>query len=213
INRRRVQLRRLGGINPEALQEYDDVQERHEHLTTQTEDLEAASAQLREVIAELDELMQREFQNTFDAVSKEFEFTFERLFLGGSARLELSDPSDLSNTGVEIIARLPGRRQQGLALLSGGERALVACALIFALLRVSPTPFALLDEVDAMLDESNVGRFRAILSEISENTQFVLITHNRHTVEVADTVYGINMGADSASKVISLRPDEIEELA
>ena len=213
INRRRVQLRRLGGINPEALQEYDDVQERHEHLTTQTEDLEAASAQLREVIAELDELMQREFQNTFDAVSKEFEFTFERLFLGGSAHLKLSDPSDLSNTGVEIIARLPGRRQQGLALLSGGERALVACALIFALLRVSPTPFALLDEVDAMLDESNVGRFRAILSEISENTQFVLITHNRHTVEVADTVYGINMGADSASKVISLRPDEIEELA
>lgn len=210
INRRRVQLRRIGGINPEALQEYDDVKERHEHLTAQTKDLESASGQLREVIAELDELMQREFQNTFNAVSKEFEHTFERLFDGGSARLELSDPGDLSNTGVEIIARLPGRRQQGLPLLSGGERALVACALIFALLRVSPTPFAVLDEVDAMLDESNVGRFRAILSEISENTQFVLITHNRHTVEVADTVYGINMGSDSASTVISLKPDEIE---
>ncbi len=210
INRRRVQLRRLGGINPEATQEYDDVQERHEHLTTQTRDLEGASGQLREVIAELDELMQREFQNTFDAVAKEFEHTFERLFDGGSARLELSEPGDLSTTGVEIIARLPGRRQQGLALLSGGERALVACALIFALLRVSPTPFALLDEVDAMLDESNIGRFRAILREISENTQFVLITHNRHTVEVADTVYGINMGTDSASTVISLKPDEIE---
>ena len=210
INRRRVQLRRLGGINPEALQEYNDVKERHEHLTIQTKDLEGASGQLQDVIAELDELMQREFQNTFDAVAKEFEYTFERLFDGGSARLELSDPGDLSTTGVEIIARLPGRRQQGLALLSGGERALVACALIFALLRVSPTPFALLDEVDAMLDESNVGRFRAILREISENTQFVLITHNRHTVEVADTVYGINMGTDSASTVISLKPDEIE---
>lgn len=210
INRRRVQLRRLGGINPEALQEYEDVKQRDEHLTTQIKDLEVASSQLREVISELDELMQREFQNTFDAVSKEFEHTFERLFGGGSAHLELNDPGDLSKTGVEIIARLPGRRQQGLALLSGGERALVACALIFALLRVSPTPFALLDEVDAMLDESNVGRFRAILSDISENTQFVLITHNRHTVEVADTVYGINMGMDSSSTVISLKPDEIE---
>ncbi|MDP6586372.1 MAG: hypothetical protein QF535_17095, partial [Anaerolineales bacterium] len=130
-------------------------------------------------------------------------------FDGGSGRLELDDENDLSNTGVEIIAQLPGRRQQGLAALSGGERALIACALVFALLRVSPTPFALLDEVDAMLDESNVGRFRSILREISQNTQFVLITHNRHTVEVADTVYGINMSSDSSSQVISLKPDEV----
>ena len=209
INRCRVQIRRIGGINPDAMQEYDEVKDRHEHLSSQIEDLESASNQLRQVVSELDELMQREFRNTFDAVAKEFEKTFKRLFDGGSGRLELDDENDLSRTGVEIIAQLPGRRQQGLAALSGGERALIACALVFALLRVSPTPFALLDEVDAMLDESNVGRFRSILREISQNTQFVLITHNRHTVEVADTVYGINMSSDSSSQVISLKPDEV----
>ena len=209
INRRRIQIRRIGGINPDAMQEYDEVKERHEYLSSQIEDLESASNQLRQVISELDELMQREFRNTFDAVAKEFEKAFKRLFDGGSGRLELDDENDLSRTGVEIIAQLPGRRQQGLASLSGGERALIACALIFALLRVSPTPFALLDEVDAMLDESNVGRFRSMLREISQNTQFVLITHNRHTVEVADTVYGINMSSDSSSQVISLKPDEV----
>ena len=209
INRCRIQIRRIGGINPDAMQEYDEVKDRHEHLVSQIEDLESASNQLRQVISELDELMQREFRNTFDAVAKEFEKTFKRLFDGGSGRLELDDENDLSRTGVEIIAQLPGRRQQGLAALSGGERALIACALVFALLRVSPTPFALLDEVDAMLDESNVGRFRSILREISQNTQFVLITHNRHTVEVADTVYGINISSDSSSQVISLKPDEV----
>jgi len=209
INQLRIQMRRIGGINPDAMKEYDEVKDRHEHLSSQIEDLDSASNQLRQVISELDELMQREFRNTFDAVAKEFEITFKRLFDGGSGRLELDDENDLSNTGVEIIAQLPGRRQQGLAALSGGERALIACALVFALLRVSPTPFALLDEVDAMLDESNVGRFRSILREISQNTQFVLITHNRHTVEVADTVYGINMSSDSSSQVISLKPDEV----
>ncbi|MBH28534.1 MAG: chromosome segregation protein SMC, partial [Chloroflexi bacterium] len=209
INRLRIQMRRIGGINPDAMKEYDEVKDRHEHLSSQIEDLESASNQLRQVISELDELMQREFRNTFDAVAKEFEITFKRLFDGGSGKLELDDADDLSNTGVEIVAQLPGRRQQGLAALSGGERALIACALVFALLRVSPTPFALLDEVDAMLDESNVGRFRSILREISKNTQFVLITHNRHTVEVADTVYGINMSSDSSSQVISLKPDEV----
>ena len=209
INRLRIQMRRIGGINPDAMKEYNEVKDRHEHLSSQIEDLESASNQLRQVISELDELMQREFRNTFDAVAKEFEITFKRLFDGGSGKLQLDDADDLSNTGVEIIAQLPGRRQQGLAALSGGERALIACALVFALLRVSPTPFALLDEVDAMLDESNVGRFRSILREISENTQFVLITHNRHTVEVADTVYGINMSSDSSSQVISLKPDEV----
>ena len=209
INRRRIQIRRIGGFNPDAMQEYDEVKNRHEHLSSQIEDLESASNKLREVISELDQLMQKEFRNTFDAVAKEFEKTFKRLFDGGSGKLKLDDENDLSHTGVEIIAQLPGRRQQELAALSGGERALVACALVFALLRVSPTPFALLDEVDAMLDESNVGRFRSILREISQNTQFVLITHNRHTVEVADTVYGINMSSDSSSQVISLKPDEV----
>ncbi|MEK7328490.1 MAG: AAA family ATPase [Chloroflexota bacterium] len=207
LNRRRAQLRRMGAINAEALNEFNEVKERNEFLTTQVADLEAAAAQLREVIAELDILMEREFRKTFDAVAEQFKDTFSRLFGGGTARLLLTEPENLTNSGIDILARLPGRKQQGLALLSGGERALTASALIFALLRVNPPPFAMLDEVDAALDEANVGRFRDLLAELSQTTQFVVITHNRSTVQAADTVYGISMGADSASQAISLKLD------
>lgn len=203
----RVRLRRMGRINTEVVSEHHEVKKRYEHLETEINDLESASEHLQEVIVELDALMQRDFHKTFEAVANEFQYTFERLFGGGKADLELTNPEDLSRAGIEIVAQLPGRRRQGLALLSGGERSLTACALVFALLRISPTPFAMLDEVDAMLDEANVGRFREILAEIGQNTQFVVITHNRHTVEVADTVYGVSMGTDSASQVISLRLD------
>ena len=205
LNRKRGQLRRMGQINPDAEREYLEVKERHEFLTTQLADLEGAQAQLREVIAEMDVLMERDFRKTFDAVAGEFRGTFTQLFGGGSARLVLTDPEHLSTSGVDIQARLPGRRAQGLAMLSGGERSLTACALIFALLRVSPTPFCVLDEVDAMLDEANVGRYRDMLLTLSNNTQFIIVTHNRNTVQVADTVYGITMGADSASQVMGLR--------
>jgi len=205
--RKRAQWRRMGLINPEAEKEYQEVKERHDFLTTQVDDLHAAQAQLREVIAEMDVLMERDFRKTFDAVANEFRDTFARLFGGGSAKLVLTDPDHLTTTGVDIQARLPGRRPQSLAMLSGGERSLTACALIFALLRVSPTPFVVLDEVDAMLDEANVGRYREMLKELSERTQFIIVTHNRNTVQVADTVYGITMGADSASQVIGLRLD------
>ncbi len=205
LNRKRGQLRRMGLINPEAEREYLEVKERHAFLTTQLADLESAQAQLREVIAEMDVLMERDFRKTFDLVAGEFRGTFTQLFGGGSARLVLTDPEHLSTTGVDIQARLPGRRAQSLAMLSGGERSLTACALIFALLRVSPTPFCVLDEVDAMLDEANVGRYRDMLLTLSNATQFIIVTHNRNTVQVADTVYGITMGADSASQVMGLR--------
>jgi chromosome segregation protein len=170
-------------------------------------DLEAASARLGEVIVDLDQMMEQAFRETFEAVAGAFEEAFERLFSGGSGRLELTDPSDLAETGVDIIARPPGKRTQSLALLSGGERALTAAALIFAILRVRPTPFCVLDEVDAMLDEANVVRFRALLEELSEQTQFIVITHNRGTVEAADTVYGVSMGSEGVSQVVSLRLD------
>jgi chromosome segregation protein len=207
LNRRRGQLRRMGAINPDALNEFNEVKERNEFLTTQVDDLNAAAAQLREVIAELDLLMEREFRKTFEAVAEQFKDTFARLFGGGSARLVLTEPENIASTGIDIVARLPGRKQQGLALLSGGERALTASALIFALLRVNPPPFAMLDEMDAALDEANVGRFRDMLAEMSQTIQIVIITHNRSTVQAADTVYGISMGADSASQAISLRLD------
>jgi chromosome segregation protein len=208
LNRKRGQLRRMGLINPDAEREYLEVKERHEFLTTQVADLESAQTQLREVIAEMDVLMERDFRKTFDAVANEFRDTFTALFGGGTARLMLTDPEHMSTTGVDIQARLPGRRPQSLAMLSGGERSLTACALVFALLRVSPTPFCVLDEVDAMLDEANVGRYRDMLNALSKATQFIIVTHNRNTVQVAETVYGITMGADSASQVIGLKLEE-----
>ena len=209
IARQRALLRRMGPINPEVQNEYKSVKERFEFLTAQVADLRKADSDLREVISELDELMRREFRKTFDAVAAEFKGMFTRLFGGGSARLVLSDEDNPTEAGIDIEARLPGRREQGLSLLSGGERSLTAVALIFSLLKVAPTPFCVLDEVDAMLDEANVGRFRDLLTELSDRTQFILVTHNRNTVQAANVIYGVTMGRDSASQVISLRLDEI----
>jgi chromosome segregation protein len=208
VNRLRSQLRRIGAVNPEAMREFEAVRSRMEFLTTQLEDSLQAEKQIQDVIAELDLLMEREFRKTFDAVAVEFREAFKRLFAGGNARLTLTDPDDLTGTGIDIEARLPGRREQGLAVLSGGERSLTASALIFALMKVSPTPFCVMDEVDAMLDDANVIRFVEMLQELSGNTQFVLITHNRQTVQAAELIYGVTMGADSASQVISLKLDE-----
>ncbi|MBN1179087.1 MAG: AAA family ATPase [Anaerolineae bacterium] len=206
----KARLRQIGPINPGATQEYEDTRERHAFLAEQVADLEATSAQLRAVIAELDAMMELAFKETFEAIAVAFEDIFARLFKGGSARLELTDPEDVMATGVDIVARPPGKRLQSLALLSGGERALSAAALIFAILRVRPTPLCVLDEVDAMLDETNVARFREMLAEMSAQTQFIIITHNRHTIEVADIVYGISMGADGVSQMVSLRVTEEE---
>jgi chromosome segregation protein len=208
VNRRRGQLRRMGAINPEAVREYAEVKERFEFLTAQVQDLQKAEVQLREVITELDTMMREAFTRTFSSVAEEFPKIFVRLFGGGSAKLTLVDADQAGGQGIDITAKLPGRRSQGLALLSGGERSLTAVALIFSLLKVAPTPFCVLDEVDAMLDESNVGRFRDLLLELSRQTQFVIVTHNRNTVQAAQVIYGISMGSDSASTVISLKLDE-----
>ncbi len=196
----------MGSVNQEAPTEYKETRERFEFLQQQVEDLTDAEIQLRDVMEELDDLTSRAFVETVSKVDEVFGGVFERLFGGGSAQLVLTDPDDPTVSGVDIVARLPRRREQGLALLSGGERSLTATALIFSLLKVSPTPFCVLDEVDAMLDDSNVGRFRELLRELSEKTQFIVITHNQGTVEAAETVYGISVGADSASQVISVKP-------
>ncbi len=211
LTTQKSRLRRLGPVNPEARQEFESESERYSFLKTQVDDLNKAEADLKKVITELDELMRRDFLKTFEMVDKEFRQSFVRLFGGGSARLSLTDPDNIVETGIEIEARLPGRREQGLALLSGGERSLTAIALVFALLKVSPTPVCVMDEVDAMLDEANVGRFRDLLAELSKETQFIIITHNRNTVQAADVIYGVTMGRDSASQVISLRLDEVTD--
>ncbi len=212
IKRQRAQLRRIGPINPEAQAEYKSVKDRFNFMTEQIADLRHAEVDIREVIQELDGLMQRDFNKTFDAVAAEFKTIFQRLFGGGSARLILTDPDNLTDTGIDIEARLPGRRTQGLSLLSGGERSLTATSLVFALLKVAPTPFCVLDEVDAMLDEANVGRFRDLLRELSQRTQFIIVTHNRNTVQAADVIYGITMGRDSASQVVSLKMDQVAQV-
>jgi chromosome segregation protein len=212
LKRQRALLRRIGPINPEAMKEYQEVHDRYDFLSSQVADLQSAVEDVRRVISELDEIMEREFCKTYEAVAEEFHQIFGRLFGGGSARLVLTDPDDLTDTGIDIEARLPGRREQGLSLLSGGERSLTAVALVFSLLRVSPTPFCVLDEVDAMLDEANVGRFRELLRELSLSTQFILITHNRATVQVADIIYGVTMGRDSTSQILSLKVDELEKV-
>jgi chromosome segregation protein len=202
-------LRRLGLINPEAAKDYASESDRYSFLTAQVQDLRQADSDLRQVISELDELTRQEFSRTYAAVDKQFRSIFTRLFGGGAAHLSLTDPDNLIETGIEIDARLPGRREQGLSLLSGGERSLTAIALVLALLKVSPTPVCVLDEVDAMLDEANVGRFRDLLSELSQDTQFIIITHNRNTVQAADFIYGVTMGRDSTSQIISLRLDQV----
>jgi chromosome segregation protein len=209
LRRQRALLRRMGPINIEAQAEYQAVKTRFEFMVDQVHDLKKAENDVRQVIVELDALMDREFHLTFEKVADEFHHIFTRLFGGGTARLVMTDPDDLTNTGIEIEARLPGRREQGLSLLSGGERSLTAVALIFALLRISPAPFCVLDEVDAMLDEANVGRYRDLLRELSQTTQFIIITHNRNSVQVADVIYGVTMGKDSTSQTVSLKMDEV----
>lgn len=213
IRRLKVQIQRLGAINPDAPREYNELRERYDFLSNQMHDLEAAIADLRHVIAELDELMETAFDETFQQVAGAFQHYFRALFGGGEAQLTLTNPDNLTETGVEIEARPPGKRLQTLALLSGGERSLTAQALLFALLRTSPTPFVILDEVDAMLDEANVDRFRQALSELARDIQFIIITHNRKTIEAANTIYGISMGDDSVSRVVARKLEEIEEPA
>lgn len=196
----RGQLRRLGSPDPDSLTEYQTLVERHTFMTNQIADLEKAATDLHAIIVELDQAMTARFEAVFDQVAQRFSRNFRELFGGGSAQMTLTEGG-----GLDINARPPGKRLQPLSLLSGGERALTASALIFALLEVSKTPFCMLDEVDAALDEANVGRFRAALTRLASRTQVILVTHNRGTIEAAHAVYGITMGGQGISQAISLR--------
>ncbi|HET9852906.1 MAG TPA: AAA family ATPase, partial [Candidatus Limnocylindrales bacterium] len=203
----------LGAVNPFAADEYEEVKARLDALEEQRSDLQSAIDATRELIAELDRLVTDQFRRTFEALERAFDARFQQLFGGGYAHLTLTDPQDLTTTGVEITARPPGKKAQALAMLSGGERALTAVALLFAMLTVRPVPFCVLDEVDAALDEANIGRFTDALRDLARETQCIVITHNRGTIEAADALYGVTVGDDSASRVISLRLDEATALA
>ncbi len=203
----------LGAVNPFAADEHAEVQARLDSLERQRSDLTAAIEHTRDLIRELDRLIADQFRRTFESLERAFDRRFQQLFGGGFARLSLTDPDDLASTGVEITARPPGKKAQALAMLSGGERSLTAVALLFAMLEVRPVPFCVLDEVDAALDEANIGRFTDALRELARTTQCIVITHNRGTIETADALYGVTVGDDSVSRVISLRLDEATAMA
>ena len=201
----RGRLRWLGTVNPEAAAEFREIEARHDSLSEQVGDLEEAEGRLLEAEADLSALIQERFSATYARVDTEFQRYFRTMFRGGSARLVLTDQDDVEAAGVEIVAQPPGKRVENLGMLSGGERSLTAIALLFALLEVRPAPFCVLDEVDAALDEANVGRFVEALKQFAQRSQFVVITHNRRTIEQADSLYGITMGEDSVSRVLSVR--------
>jgi chromosome segregation protein len=209
----RRRFHELGAPNPFAAEEYQGVKARLDGLETQRADLTDAIAKTRLLIEQLNAMISTQFRATFTALETAFDGRFRQLFGGGFARLSLTDPEDLASTGIEIVARPPGKKMQPLSMLSGGERALTAVALLFAMLEVHPVPFCVLDEVDAALDEANVGRFAEALRGLADQTQFIVITHNRGTIEVADALYGVTVSDDAVSRVISLRLEEARELA
>lgn len=214
LQRLRRKLIALEPVNPLAAAELGEIGERHRFLTEQRADLEKAMADLRSLADDLASTIAEQFSATFQAVDREFGVFFQRLFNGGQASLRTSDAADGDDEpGIDIYARPPGKRIGSLAQLSGGERALTATALLLAILRVKPAPFCVLDEVDAALDERNVGRFTEALRDLTDRTQFIVVTHNRKTIEAADTLYGVSMDEGGSSKIVSLRLSDVDERA
>ncbi len=207
----RDQIRALGNINIDAIEEYKNVKERFDFLTTQTNDLEKARKELEAVIHEMLQIMQSRFADQFQIINQNFNRVFVSLFGGGRANLTLTDPSNVLESGIEIEAQPPGKKLQSLSLLSGGEKAFTAIALLFAILDVRPTPFCILDEIEAALDDVNVYRFADYLKHYSDKTQFIVVTHRRGTMETANILYGVTMQERGISKLLSLDIDEIQQ--
>ncbi|WP_201713765.1 chromosome segregation protein SMC [Rossellomorea arthrocnemi] len=208
----KLALEELGTVNLGAIDEYERVKERYEFLVDQKNDLTEAKDTLYLVINEMDAEMVKRFDQTFTSIQEEFEGVFKALFGGGRAELKLTDPSDLLHTGVDIVAQPPGKKLQNLGLMSGGERALTAIALLFSILKIRPVPFCILDEVEAALDEANVQRFSQYLKKFSDETQFIVITHRKGTMEEAHVLYGVTMQESGVSKLVSVRLQETKEL-
>ena len=204
-------IKNIGNINIGAIEEFERVNSRYKFLTSQKNDLLKAEDTLYEIIGEMDGIMKDKFQETFEAIRKEFKTVFRELFRGGEAELILTDPDDLLNTGIDIMAVPSGKSLKSLSLLSGGEKTFTAISLLFAILNVRPVPFCLLDEVEAALDEANVESFGQYLDKYRDKTQFILITHKKKTMEFADILYGITMQESGVSKLVSVRLEDLEE--
>jgi chromosome segregation protein len=200
-------MRRLGPINPRAAEEYSELSERESFLMGQIEDLKRSKRDLLKVVHEVDDTIVQVFGDAYRAVEAEFEGVFGRLFPGGSGRLKLLDPDDMLGSGIDIEAQPPGKNVRKLSLLSGGERSLVALAFLFSIFRARPSPFYLLDEVEAALDDINLQRFLGLISELEERAQVLIVTHQKRTMEAADVLYGVSMRSDGVSLVVAKRMD------
>ncbi len=209
VNSLKRQLNDIGEVNSLAPKQYEEVKERYEFLTNQKEDLINAENTLLEIIKEMDQIMEREFISTFKVINENFKETFTELFKGGKAELKLSDPNNLLETGIEIIASPPGKKLTTISLLSGGEKTFTAISLLFAIIKSRSMPFCILDEVEAALDEVNVESFGNYVKKLKEKTQFILITHKKKTMEFVDTLYGITMQESGVSKLVSVRLEEM----
>lgn len=211
VSRLKQAIEKLGPVNLNAIEQYQQVEERYDFLTAQRDDLVSAKEQLFETMDEMDDEVKTRFHTTFKAIREQFKVVFPNMFGGGRAELVLTNPEDLLNTGIEIEAQPPGKKLQNLSLLSGGERALTAIALLFSIIQVRPVPFCVLDEVEAALDEANVTRFGRYLSSFQNGTQFIVVTHRKGTMEAADVLYGVTMQESGVSKIISVRLEEVKE--
>ena len=201
----RDRLERMGQVNVLAVEQAQEYEERHTFLTAQRQDLLDSISELDQAIRKIDKASRERFQEAFQIINQHFGEVFKQLFGGGSAGLSLIDEEDLLESGIDVMAQPPGKRLQNVMLLSGGEKALTAIALLFAIFQYKPSPFCILDEVDAPLDDANIGRFVKMLEGLKEQTQFVLITHSRKTMEIADQLYGVTMEEPGVSKLVSVR--------
>ncbi len=202
-------IRRLGPVNPRAAEEYSELSEREDFLVAQIEDLKTSRRDLMKVVRDIDQTIIEVFGAAFDTVAREFETVFGRLFPGGAGKLTLTDPNDLLAGGIEVDARPPGKNVRKLSLLSGGERSLVALAFLFAIFRAKPSPFYLLDEVEAALDDINLQRFLGLIAELEEHAQVLIVTHQKRTMEAADVLYGVSMNQEGVSRVVAKRMEEV----
>ncbi|MPZ90908.1 MAG: AAA family ATPase [Actinobacteria bacterium] len=205
-------LRRLGAVNPNAAEEYEEAAKRETFLVDQMNDLETSKRDLMKIVREVDQTIVEAFSSAYDDVAREFETVFARLFPGGTGKLKLTDPDDLLNSGIEVEARPPGKNVRKLSLLSGGERSLVALAFLFAIFRSRPSPFYLLDEVEAALDDVNLARFIGLVHELEANAQVLIVTHQKRTMEAADVLYGVTM-REGISSVVAQRMEDVDRLA
>jgi len=203
-------LDRMGPVNLVAIEEYKETEERYTFLTTQYDDLVKAKEQLLEVIEQINVETTEMFRATFEKIRANFRELFTEVFEGGKADLVLVDEEDVLNSGIEIVARPPGKKLQSITLLSGGEQTMTAVSLLFSIYQVSPSPFCVLDELDAPLDESNINRFIRVLKRFIDQSQFLIITHNKRTISMADTLYGVTMQEHGVSKIVSVKFQETE---